>query len=81
VVEDRVSGLLVRVDDPGDMAHALRELADSDALSARLGQGARAAYERLCSPEVIVARLLGIYREAIAERAGARVSDAGSETG
>ena len=72
LVDDHETGLLVRVDDPDDMARALRELADSDELCAGLGRGARAAYESLYSPEVTMRELLKIYQEAIAERTSSR---------
>jgi glycosyltransferase involved in cell wall biosynthesis len=71
LVADRTTGLLVRVDDPDDMARALHEL-ESDDLCDRLGKGARAAYERLYSPEITMRELLRIYREAIAERVSSR---------
>jgi glycosyltransferase involved in cell wall biosynthesis len=67
LVDDHETGLRVRVDDQDDMARALRELAASDDLVALLGRGARAAYERRCSPDVTMAELFCIYREAIAE--------------
>ncbi len=67
IVEDE-TGLQVQVDDPDDMARALRRLADSEELCVRLGHGARDRYERLYSPEVTMRELVGIYRDAIAAR-------------
>jgi len=68
LVEDGVTGLLAAPGDPDELAGALRRLADSDELAARLGEGARARYERSYSPDVTVRELLAIYREAIAAR-------------
>jgi glycosyltransferase involved in cell wall biosynthesis len=69
LVEDGVTGLHVEMGNPDDMARALRRLAESDELTAKLGLGARERYERLYSPEVTMSQLLGIYREAIAVKA------------
>ena len=80
LVHDHETGLLVRVNDPDDMARALRELASSNELCARLGSGARAGYERLYSPEVTMRELLEIYWEAIAERMPARARTAATGT-
>jgi glycosyltransferase involved in cell wall biosynthesis len=68
LVEEGVTGLQVRMGDPDDMARALKTLAASDELVARLGKGARERFERLYSPEVTMGQLLDIYREAIDER-------------
>jgi glycosyltransferase involved in cell wall biosynthesis len=67
LVDNRETGLLVKPNDPDDLARALREVADSPELALQLGAGARAAYERLYSPEMTMERLLAIYDEAIAE--------------
>jgi glycosyltransferase involved in cell wall biosynthesis len=58
------------------MARVLRRFADDPAAGERMGEEARATYERLYSPESTMAGLLGIYREAIAsaaQRTGATI--------
>jgi glycosyltransferase involved in cell wall biosynthesis len=69
LVEEGVTGLQVRMGDPDDMARALKQVADSPELAQRMGAGARARYERMYSPEVTMAELFRIYREAIDEHA------------
>jgi glycosyltransferase involved in cell wall biosynthesis len=68
LVEDGVTGLQVEMGDADDMARALRQLAVSDELRARLGRAARERYELLYSPAVTMRELLDIYRDAIASR-------------
>jgi glycosyltransferase involved in cell wall biosynthesis len=68
IVDDRGTGMLVRVGDPDDMSRALRELAGSGDLCDDLGRRARALYERAHSPVVTTDALLDVYREAIDER-------------
>ncbi len=71
IVVDGETGLLVEPRDADALAAGLRRLAGDDALSRRLGAGARDAYERLYSPQATTARLLDIYADAIARAADA----------
>ena len=76
LVRDGETGLHVGMDDVDDMARVLRRFADDPAAGERMGEEARATYERLYSPESTMAGLLGIYREAIAsaaQRTGATI--------
>jgi glycosyltransferase involved in cell wall biosynthesis len=61
VVVDGETGLLVGPEAAGELAAGLRRLAADGELAARLGVGARRAYERWLSPEVTTDRLLAIY--------------------
>lgn len=63
-VEDGVSGLLVHADDGEAWASAIERLED-DAESERLGQGAYEVWRTRFSPEIGLASLEAIYREAI----------------
>ena len=70
IVEDGVTGLLVRPGDAADLARAADWLADHPVEAARMGAAARAAFEERWSEEITTASLLSIYAEAIASRSG-----------
>jgi glycosyltransferase involved in cell wall biosynthesis len=69
LVDEGVTGLQVKVGDPDDMARALKQVAESPELADRMGQGARARYDRMYSPEVTMRELFAIYHDAIQEHA------------
>src|SRR5215212_6752140 len=58
----RESGILVPPGDPTALANAMILLASDHELRARLGHEARARYEKLFSPEVVVPMLMDTYR-------------------
>jgi glycosyltransferase involved in cell wall biosynthesis len=74
VVEDRATGLLVEPDAPDQLGAALRALAGSVALTARLGHEARRRFEADLAPAPTTRRLLEIYEAAIAQTAERRAA-------
>lgn len=70
IVEDEVTGLLVRPGDAADLARAADWIADHPVEAARMGAAARAVFEERWSEEITTASLLSIYAEAIASRSG-----------
>jgi|GEM_PF-207490 len=58
----RESGILVPPGDPTALANAMLRLASDDELRARMGYEARARYEKLFSPWVVVPMLMDTYR-------------------
>jgi glycosyltransferase involved in cell wall biosynthesis len=71
VVEDDVTGIHVQTDTPPALADALRRLAGSVSLTARLGMNARHHYDAELAPGPATQRLLAIYDEALAPAARA----------
>jgi glycogen synthase len=59
------AGAVVAVDDPHELATALRSFLLDAGLAARAGEDARALVSRHCSPEKIAAEREACYREAI----------------
>ena len=70
IVEDGVTGLLVRPGDAADLARAADWLADHPIDAARMGTAARAVFEERWSEEITTASLLSIYAEATSSRSG-----------
>ena len=62
VVEDGKTGLVTTVDDPAELAAALRRLLTDDDLRAALGTGARRAAEQTYGLDAISARYIALYR-------------------
>jgi glycosyltransferase involved in cell wall biosynthesis len=60
----RDSGILVPPEDPTALANAMLRLASDRELRIRMGRAARARYEELFSPAVIVPMLIDTYRRA-----------------
>lgn len=58
----RESGILVTPGDPQSLASAMKLLASDHQLRRRMGREARARYEKLFSPEVVVPMLMDAYR-------------------
>lgn len=67
VVEDRVSGILVPVDDPGAMARELTAIAQDPDLRRRLGAAARRRAEVHFDRRELAGRFLDIYTELIGQ--------------
>ena len=65
VVECGVSGLLVKVNDPVDLASQIRRLANDPELTDRDGNGGSRLVEREFSQQRVVAATLDLYRKAI----------------
>ena len=61
VVQHRLTGMLVRSQDPALMAEAIDELAGDPALAKRLGQQAQAFYQGNLTDAVLVTRTLACY--------------------
>jgi glycosyltransferase involved in cell wall biosynthesis len=77
IVEPDVTGLLVDVDAPAEIAAALRRLAEEDALAARLAERARRAAESRFSIGTMVAAYTRLYERSLGlavagERVGGR---------
>ena len=70
------TGLLVEPQTPADLGGALRRLAGSAELSARLGSGARRAYETRFSPRVTMRALLEVYGRAACSARTSRAATA-----
>jgi glycosyltransferase involved in cell wall biosynthesis len=68
LIRDRETGLLVRPSDREDLARAIRELAGSEELRARLGRAGRAFVEERFDMEGVARRYLELYRTLVAER-------------
>ena len=72
VVKDGVTGLLVPPRDATALAEKIGALLDDPALSARLGQAARAAIEKSYSLDAMGERLLALYEQSLALHAARR---------
>ena len=64
----RESGILVTPGDPQALANAMKLLASDHQLRKRMGREARARYEKLFSPEVVVPMLMDAYRRTATRR-------------
>jgi glycosyltransferase involved in cell wall biosynthesis len=69
LVAEGETGLLAEPGDPAALARALDLIHDNPAAAVRMGAAGRAVFERSWTEDVVTARALEIYREAIAERA------------
>ena len=65
----RESGILVPPGDPEALASAMLLLASDDKLRVQMGREARARYEKLFSPEVVVPMLVDTYRRTTTKNA------------
>jgi sugar transferase (PEP-CTERM/EpsH1 system associated) len=65
LVQDQVSGLLVPPQNPEAMATAMEKLANSQALSQRLGEQARAAFDRRFSARTMAENYIGCYHPSV----------------
>lgn len=65
IVVDGVTGTLVPSGSPRELARAVVDLLDDDALRSRMGAAARRHVERHFSADVWAAKLLGVYQEAV----------------
>ncbi|PYS85117.1 MAG: hypothetical protein DMF67_02355 [Acidobacteria bacterium] len=74
-VLDAESGVLVPPGDADSLAEALLRLAEDAELRARMGRAARARYQNLFSPKVVLPMFLGTYRR-VAAKGGAEDSAA-----
>ena len=63
VNRDDETGLVVAPNDPEALAQAMTTLAHDDALCARLGQGARARWQKCFTPGVVGTAYRGLYDE------------------
>jgi len=83
IVRDGETGLLVRPDDPGALAVAVKTVLRDRPLAARLARAAKDRASRNYSWDDIAERTLGVYREALeSARVDVReVAAAGSEIG
>lgn len=68
LVEDRLTGLLVRAGDATALASAILEAHKDPAAMVRAGHAARIAYEERYTPEVGYLRLMEVYRAALDRR-------------
>jgi glycosyltransferase involved in cell wall biosynthesis len=75
LVEPGVTGLLFEPGDARELAEHLRFAARNPEHMARMGANARARFEALYTPEANYARLIEIYRDAIAELSAAEVAE------
>ena len=69
-IEDGDNGLLVPVDDAAALAAAIGRLMADPALRAHLIERGRADYQQGYTREAVTERMLALYRQLIAERAG-----------
>jgi glycosyltransferase involved in cell wall biosynthesis len=65
IIESGKSGILVPPDDPIKLAEAIQFLLDNDDIRIKFGAEGRKKVEKEFSWDVIVARLLEIYKEII----------------
>lgn len=63
LLTDGESVLFVRRADPADLAEKIRMIIDDPELGKRLAEHARKVYDRACSSDVLINRLLGILSE------------------
>ncbi|KUL55427.1 glycosyl transferase [Streptomyces sp. NRRL F-4489] len=81
LVEDGVTGLLHRPDEPASLASGLRRITADAARNQEMGRAARRRYERGFSPAVGLERLLEEYRTALAGRSETRGTETMGGTG
>ena len=63
IIEDGKSGILVPVNDAPALAHGIRRAFDDEILTARIGAGGRAAFERDYTEAVVVARYIEFFEK------------------
>ena len=68
IIDDGVTGLLCRVNDPEDMCRAMSTLFDDAALGERLGRRARQYVLATHAPATLARRAVSVYERVIAER-------------
>ena len=71
LIRDGENGLLVPIDDAGELAAAVRRLLDDAELRARLIRQGLADYDRGFTREAVTQRMLAVYAAITAEGAGA----------
>lgn len=76
LIVDGSTGLHVEPSDPVSLARALNQIADAPVATREMGRAARRVYEQEWTADVVTARALLIYREAIASRANTAAQDA-----
>jgi glycosyltransferase involved in cell wall biosynthesis len=74
LIEDGVHGLLVRPEDPGELAAAMRRLLEDRDLAARLGQAAHGRQRANYDLDVVVRQLEDLYVELYGAARGAPVA-------
>ena len=72
------AGISVPAGDPGVLTIAMLRLATDPALRQRLGQAARARYERFFSPQVVLPFVTDIYKKVIANGHGNQMTISGN---
>jgi glycosyltransferase involved in cell wall biosynthesis len=65
LVDDNVTGLLFKSEDPDDLARAITRLLEDPSFAARLGEAARASARKRFAPKVVVEETLSFYREVL----------------
>ena len=70
IARDGESALMFEPDDPDALAGAVARMAGDQALRQRLGQALRERVRRDFSAELMAARYLAVYRNAIADKSG-----------
>jgi len=70
IIEDGVTGLIVRERDPQALAQAIARLADDGDLRAHLGANARRKYLLQFDSDLIASQVLNVYHSVIAESRG-----------
>jgi glycosyltransferase involved in cell wall biosynthesis len=78
VVEDGVTGLKAKPEDPEDLAARIERLLDDRGLARSLGAAGRAFVLREHAPAAVVARMLAVYRRAIELRSAAALAAQGN---
>jgi glycosyltransferase involved in cell wall biosynthesis len=68
IVEDGVTGLIVKPRNPVELANAIGRLADDAGLRRRLGENARRKYSVQFDPERIGKQMVSIYRNVLLNR-------------
>jgi glycosyltransferase involved in cell wall biosynthesis len=72
IIEDGITGLIVRPHDPSHLCAAIARLADDPQLRARLGEGARAKYLPQFAPMQIGQQVFALYLDITRTRAALR---------
>lgn len=70
IIVSGVNGVLVPTGDSNGLADVLKELLDNPQWRAQLGKGASATIQRGYTAEVVMERMVWVYREAAARRTG-----------
>ena len=69
LIEDGVNGLLVRADDPTELAHAINAILDDESLRKRLGENARLTIEHGYSIDAVISSLVKEYEDLVSSAA------------